>query len=266
MKKLKQFTLVSVVFGGLFFLFGSEVVPENFQPQEILDIAANSDVIIIFNSGGWGDTPFEKAEDFAPIVEEIQKTLNSYGYDSIVIPYQRTKNTLPGKIASAKDFLNFFNFSSDTLAKDLEFLAESLPDKKIILAGLSAGGALVEETMAKISDYNPPTTSFHSSLRSEWAPEAQVYAVAVGIPFWQKTIESENTLLLDNSGKDTLSAGEIKSLISALVKVPFKWISAKINGDDLTFSQALQAPGHDYLWDSPEVGFQIVTFLENKIR
>jgi len=248
MKKLKQFILVSVVFGGLFFLFGSEVVPENFQPQEILDIAANSDVIIIFNSGGWGDTPFEKAEDFAPIVEEIQKTLNSYGYDSIVIPYQRTKNTLPGKIASAKDFLNFFNFSSDTLAKDLEFLAESLPDKKIILAGLSAGGALVEETMAKISE------------------EAQVYAVAVGIPFWQKTTESENILLLDNNGKDTLSAGEIKSLLFSLVKAPFRWIFSKINGQNLPLALAFQAPGHKYLWDLPEVGPKIISFLEEKFR
>jgi len=248
MKKLKQFILVSVVFGGLFFLFGSEVVPENFQPQEILDIAANSDVIIIFNSGGWGDTPFEKAEDFAPIVEEIQKTLNSYGYDSIVIPYQRTKNTLPGKIASAKDFLNFFNFSSDTLAEDLEFLAESLPDKKIILAGLSAGGALVEETMAKISE------------------EAQVYAVAVGIPFWQKTTESENILLLDNNGKDTLSAGEIKSLLFSLVKAPFRWIFSKINGQNLPLALAFQAPGHKYLWDLPEVGPKIISFLEEKFR
>jgi len=248
MKKLKQFTLVSVVFGGLFFLFGSEVVPENFQPQEILDIAANSDVIIIFNSGGWGDTPFERAEDFAPIVEGIKLTLNERGYDSIVIPYQRTKNTLSGKIVSAKDFLNFFNSSSDALAKDLEFLAENLPDKKIILAGLSAGGALVEETMAKISE------------------EAQVYAVAVGIPFWQKTTESENILLLDNNGKDTLSAGEIKSLLFSLVKAPFRWIFSKINGQNLPLALAFQAPGHKYLWDLPEVGPKIISFLEEKFR
>ena len=248
MKKLKQFILVSVVFGGLFFLFGSEVVPENFQPQEILDIAANSDVIIIFNSGGWGDTPFERAEDFAPIVEGIKLTLNERGYDSIVIPYQRTKNTLSGKIVSAKDFLNFFNSSSDALAKDLEFLAENLPDKKIILAGLSAGGALVEETMAKISG------------------EAQVYAVAVGIPFWQKTTESENILLLDNNGKDTLSAGEIKSLLFSLVKAPFRWIFSKINGQNLPLALAFQAPGHKYLWDLPEVGPKIISFLEEKFR
>jgi len=130
----------------------------------------------------------------------------------------------------------------------LEFLAENLPDKKIILAGLSAGGALVEETMAKISE------------------EAQVYAVAVGIPFWQKTTESENILLLDNNGKDTLSAGEIKSLLFSLVKTPFRWIFSKINGQNLPLALSFQAPGHEYLWDLPEVGPQIISFLEEKFR
>ena len=266
MRKIKYLIIFLVALGSLFFLFGPEVIPENYQFREFLDLAAQNDVIIIFNSGGWGNTPLGEAKDFAPVIEGIQETLEEWGYNSLVIPYTRTKDDLSGKITGARDFLNSFQTSSEILAEKVNFLAENLPDKKIILAGLSAGGALVEETMAKISDYNPPTTSFHPSLRSEWAPEAQVYAVAVGIPFWQKTIESENTLLLDNSGKDTLSAGEIKSLISALVKVPFKWISAKINGDSLPFSQAFQAPGHDYLWDSSEVGPKIVTFLENKIR
>ena len=248
MREIRYFILSLVILGSLFFLFGPEVWPENAQFEELLNSALESDIVIIFNSGGWGNTPLEKAEDFAPIIEGIEKTLRDFGYNSLVIPYNRTKNNLFGKITGARDFLNSFQTSSEILAEKVNFLAENLPDKKIILAGLSAGGALVEETMAKISE------------------EAQVYAVAVGIPFWQKTVESENILLLDNNGKDALSKGELKSLISVLVKAPFKWISSKINGDDLTFSQVLQAPGHDYLWDSPEVGPKIVTFLENKIR
>jgi len=265
MKKAKQFILVSVILGGLFFLFGLEVIPENFQPQEILDIAADSDVIIIFNSGGWGDTPFEKAEDFAPIVEGIRLTLNEWGYDSVVIPYQRTKNTLSGKIVSAKDFLNFFNSSSDTLAKDLEFLAENLPDKKIIVAGLSSGGAFVEKTMEKLS----------GEVRDS------VYGIEAGVPFWHQTLQSENilqlpersegwrrtnVLRLTNSGKDSLSAGEVKALLFSLVKAPFRWIFSKINGQNLPLALSFQAPGHEYLWDLPEVGPKIISFLEEKFR
>jgi len=248
MQKIKKIILVSVVLGGLFFLFGPEVVPENFQPQEILNLAQNADVIIIFNSGGWGDTPFEEAKDFAPIIERIQATLNEWGYNSVVIPYTRTKNDFLGKIAGARDFLNSFKSSSEALAEKVEFLNKNLPDKKIIIAGLSAGGALADETLEKVSR------------------ETRVYAIAAGVPFWHDNFESKNILLLDNNGKDSLAKGDTKSLISALVKAPFKWVLSKIDGENLTFSQSFQAPGHEYLWDSPEVSSQIVTFLENKLR
>ena len=90
-KSIKYGVILLISLGGLVFLFGPEVVPENFQPQEILEISQNTDVIIIFNSGGWGDTPFEEAKDFAPIIEGIQETLEDLGYNSLVIPYKRTK-------------------------------------------------------------------------------------------------------------------------------------------------------------------------------
>ncbi len=248
MRRIRYFILISVILGSFFFLFAPEVFPENFQFQEILNPTINSDVIIIFNSGGWGNTPLEKAEDFAPIIEGIQATLEEWGYKSLVIPYLRTENSFSGKITGAKDFLSSFQSSSEILAEKVEFLAENLPDKKIIMAGLSSGAVLVNETIEEISE------------------NSQIYAIEVGIPFWTETFESENILQLNNNGKDSLSAGEIKTLLFTLIKAPFKWISSKMSGQSLPFSQALHAPGHDYFWDSPEVGSQIVTFLENKIR
>ena len=248
MQKIKQFIIISVIIFSLFFLFGPEVFPENYQFQELLDLAAQNDVIIIFNSGGWGNTPLEEAEDFAPIIEGITETLTEWGYNSLVIPYARTKDDLLGKITGARDFLNSFQASSKILAEKVNFLTENLPDKKIILAGLSTGGALVDETMEKISE------------------KSQVFSIEAGIPFWHNSLESENILQLNNNGKDSLSIGEIKTLIASLAKAPFKWILAKMNGEDLTFSQAIWAPGHEYFWDSPEVGPQIVIFLEEKIR
>ena len=131
MKKTQHLILVLVVLGGLAFLFGPEVVPENYQFQEFLDVAAQNDVIIIFNSGGWGNTPLEEAEDFAPVIEGIQETLNEWGYNSLVIPYARTKDDLSGKITGARDFLNSFQTSSEILAEKVDFLTENLPDKKI---------------------------------------------------------------------------------------------------------------------------------------
>jgi len=248
MKKTKRSVLILVLLGSLFFVFAPGVVPENYQFQELLNLATQNDVIIIFNSGGWGNTPLEKAEDFTPIIEGIEKTFKDWGYNALVIPYIRTENTLSGKIAGARDFLNSHNSSSKILAKKVEFLTKNLPDKKIILTGLSAGGALVDETMEKIE------------------AKASVYAIEAGVPFWVKTFKSENILQLNNNGKDSLSAGEIRTLLFTLIKAPFKWISSKVSGQNLPFSKAFHVPGHDYFWDSPEVGSQIVSFLENKLR
>jgi hypothetical protein len=248
MRKAKYFIFILVFLGSLFFLFGPEVVPENYQFQNTLNLTTQKDVIIIFNSGGWGDTPLEKAEDFSPIIEGIEKTLKDWGYNSLVIPYVRTKDDFLGRIAGARDFLSSFKSSSRILAEKVEFLAEQFPDKKIIMAGLSSGAALVDETIEEISE------------------NSQIYAIEVGTPFWTETFESENILQLNNDGKDSLAAGEIKTLILSLIKAPFKWIFSKINGQNLTLSQSFHALGHEYSWSSPEVGPQIVTFLENKFR
>jgi hypothetical protein len=236
MKTIKTFIFFLIFFASLFFLFGPEVIPENFQPQELLNKVADKDVIIIFNSGGWGNTPLEKAEDFAPVIKGIQKTLNEWGYRSVVIPYTRTRNDFLGKIAGTKEFFNSFQNSSEYLAKEIEFLAKNLPGKKIIIAGLSSGGAFVTETYEKISQ----------DLKDS------VYTIAAGAPFWEDSVKSENILQIDNNGKDTLAIGEVKSLLLSLIKAPF--------------IGKFYAPGHDYLWSSPEVNSQIVSFLESKFR
>ncbi len=255
MKKIKYLIAFIIGFGCLFFLFCPDaILKPNLSTeglgQNILDLAAKQDVIIIFNSGGWGNTPLQEAEDFAPIVNGIQKTFNESGYNSIIIPYNRTKDTLLGKMTGAKDFLNSFENSSEILSEKINFLAENLPDKKIILAGLSSGGAFATKTYEKIS----------AQVKNS------VYVIAVGTPFWLNGQESGNVIQLNNEGKDALSSGNIKSLLFSLAKAPFKWVVSKFNGQDLTFSQAVHAYGHDYYWSSPKVGPRIVVFLKEKFH
>ena len=242
MKTFKKTIIFLIVASALVFLFGPEIIPGNLQPQEILNAAANSDVIIIFNPGGWGNTPFEEAQDFAPIIEGIQGTLNEWGYKSVVVPYTRTKDGFLGRITGLREFFNSFKNTSEDLAQEIEFLKEKLPDKKIIIAGLSSGGTFVTETYKKISE----------DARSS------VYTIAAGTPFWTEEVQSENVLQLDNNGKDSLCAGEAKTLLLSLLKTPLRWLSSK--------SQAFYAPGHEYYWPSAEVNPQIVSFLENKFR
>jgi hypothetical protein len=236
MQALKYTIITSIVFAGLFFLFGPEVIPTGFQPQEILDKAADSDVIIIFNSGGWGNTPLEEAQDFAPIIEGVQETLNEWGYKSVIIPYNRTKSGFIGKIRGVKEFFSSFDFSSEILAKDVEFLAEKLPDKKIIMAGLSNGASFVNRTYEKVTG----------------EVKNSVYVITAGTPFWEKPFESDNVLQLDNAGRDTLVEGDVSSLFSSLIKTPF--------------SKRFEAPGHDYFWSSSDVNSKIVSFLRDKFH
>lgn len=248
MQILKKATLFFIIIGSLFFLYGPVVTPENLQPQQILEKAKNSDIIIIFNSGGWGNTPFEKAEDFGPIVKEIQKTLNDWGYNAIIIPYSRTKDSFLGKIAGAKDFLNSFYSSSRILADEIEFLVQNLPDKKIVMAGLSAGGAFVIKTYEKISERT----------------KASVLAITAGTPFWIKISDSENVLNLNNAGKDSLAKGEIKTLLLSLFESPLKWLFARISGENLSLSRLTnQFISHTYNWQTTAP--EITSFLFGKI-
>jgi len=248
MRKIKCFILILTILSVLFFLFGLDVIPENLQPQQILEKAKNSDIIIIFNSGGWGNTPFEKAEDFGPIVKEIQKTFNEWGYNSVVIPYSRTKDSFLGKIAGAKDFLNSFNSSSSILADEIEFLVQNLPDKKIVIAGLSAGGAFVTKTYEKVSERTKDS----------------ILAITAGTPFWIKSSDSENVLNLNNAGKDSLAKGEIKTLLLSLLEPPLKWLYARISGENLSLSRLTnQFVGHTYNWDT--TASEITSFLAQTI-
>jgi len=236
MQTLKYSIFILILLGGLFFLFGPEVVPENFQPEEILETAQNSDVIIIFNSGGWGNTPLGKAEDFKPIIDGIQNTLNNWGYNTIAIPYTRTKNNVSGIISSIKEFFNSFQFSSNDLANKIEVLTEKLPGKKIIIAGLSNGATFVTETYQKIS----------GEIKDS------IYTIALGTPFWETPLNSGNIIQINNEGKDTLVMGEVKSLLLSLIRAPL--------------TGKFYAPGHDYPWFSSEVNSQIVSFLQDKFH
>jgi predicted esterase len=248
MGKIKKIILTSVVLASLVFLFAPPKFPENFQFQEILNSTLSpQEVVIIFNSGGWGNTPFDKAEDFAPIIKGIQETLTKLGLNSVVIPYERTKNNFFGKITAVKEMRQSFQDQAEKLAGDINEYLRQNPGKKIIMAGLSNGGAFVNETMKKISN----------DLKDN------VLVIEAGTPFWAKSKDFQNVLRLDNEGKDALSKGEIKILISSLIRVPLKWILAKILAENLSLSQiSNQYLTHEYKWN--EVAPQITSFLESK--
>jgi len=247
MKKIKKIILTLISLIGLIFLFAPTNFPNNLQLQQVLDSTPKNTVIIVFNSGGWGNTPPEKAEDFLPIVKGIQETLYERGLNSIVVFYERTKNNFFGKITAIKEIFHSFQDQAENLAEEIDIYLEQNPSRKIIMAGLSNGGAFVDATMTKISD----------EIKNN------IFAIEAGVPFWKKPLTSENVLLLDNNGKDSLSKGQINTLIMTLIEAPFRWILAKISGKNIAFSRAIQVPGHQYEWT--KVSPEITTFLKEKM-
>ena len=213
------------------------------RQQTLRDAAASKDVIIFFNSGGWGNTPLEDATDFTPVLDGIQDSLGQLGYSSVIVPFVRTPHGIAGKVEDVKEYFNSFKYSSQAQANEVAYILSAFPGKQVIIAGFSNGGGLTLGTMELGRD-NP-----------------NVYAIVAGAPRWYLNDTSSRILVLDNNGKDRLSSGNIAALTGAVIKAPFKWLSAKIHHQPLNFARAIEIPGHEYLWTSGEVGPPVVSFI-----
>jgi hypothetical protein len=249
LKKVKKTILASFVLAVLFFILAPAEYPDNFQFRKSLYSVQNEQVVIIFNAGGWGYTPLEKADDLAPIVLGTQDVLSDMGHSSVVIPYKRTKNSVLGKIESSRDLLLYFDTQATNLVSELEHLLQSESDSRVIITGLSNGAAFTDSIMERI----PP------DIRD------RVLAIEVGLPFWDTAFDNENVLSLDNNGQDAFSKLRIGTFLGALIKTPFKWLLAKVSGENLSLGHAMYVPGHQYYWESPSVKENIISFLNEKL-
>jgi hypothetical protein len=214
--------------------------------EELKEAGEISDVIIIFNSGGFGTVSLENAYDIKPVIENTKKTIEDMNYHVSVIPYHRTKESLIGRVGYLKEmFFSFPKESEDLASRIKEFLKEN-PDDKIIMAGLSNGAAFVGATMDDLKDV-----------------KSNVSAIQLGTPFWSGRINNENILFLDNNGKDILTVGKKAEIVYCLIKAPFKWVYSRILDKRISFAEAMEAPGHHYYWDN--VGGEIKSFVEKEL-
>jgi hypothetical protein len=211
------------------------------------DISSPPDALIIFNSGGWGHTSLEKATDFRSIIFGIQEELNQWGYKSLIIPYNRTKESLIGKVADFREVLSFFRSQSKYLAEQIDDFLTDYPDKKVIMTGLSMGAFFVDEVMKRVRN------------------KSSVLVIKVGVPFYSDRFSSKNVLEV-NDERDALALGKTRVLISTFLRGARKWILAKIKREPLSFGKATNIPGHFYSWESVETKQQIITFLKDRLN
>jgi len=210
--------------------------------------AKESDVVIIFNSGGWGWNQLEKTPGWNSIVGGVRAKLDSLGYSSMVLNYQRTSRGLLGCLRELVAMVNRYPERARELAGRVEFLTDHIPDLRVIIAGESTGVVISDSTMAILRD------------------NQRVYSVQTGTPFWHRPEAMYRTLLMNSNGKaiDTFSYGKLSTMVWATVK---GWFGASSPEEDPgTILTWLRAPGHNYSWEYPGVSSAVNQFLEANFK
>ena len=204
----------------------------------------DSDIVIIFNSGGWGWNLTQQTPGWASILNGIKSELERLGYSSIVLNYRRTGKGVLGCVHEFFESARRYPSRAEDLAKRIEFLTEHMPDVRVIITGESTGTIITDRTMVLLRD-NP-----------------QVYSIQTGMPFWHKPGFSGRTLLINTNGRtvDTFSDGKVPVIVRKSFKSWIGLSSPKDEPGDII--SWLKAPGHHYTWEYPGVYTKVIEFLQ----
>lgn len=224
----------------------------------LYDKVKGKDIVVFCNSGGWGTKPLSADYQGQSWLNGINNELTQMGYKYCIIENIRTGSGLIERLFELKEHLTHYPVKAKRLAVKIDFLTRHVTDLKVLITGQSAGAAFAGE-VAKYLECNP-----------------RVYSIQVGIPFWQKTEQVSNSLVIASSGisADVLAEKDLVSFFKAnLGKLfvighapsftPIDWFTTKaiIIFALYDFGFGLEAPGHEYMWEYPGVGPAIKAFL-----
>jgi hypothetical protein len=204
--------------------------------------AQDRDVVVVFNSGGWGWN-ITQGTGWGSILDGIKAQLESQGNQTLVMNYRRTSSGLGGIIREFFEAATRYPHKARYLATRIEFLTNNLPDLRVIIAGESTGTVISDKTMGILKN------------------DLRVYSIQTGTPFWHKTSALDRTLLMNTNGAilDTFSYGDIPAMVWYTVKSWFGVTSPDDKPGHVLFW--LKAPGHDYSWQYPGVYNKVVEFI-----
>ena len=206
--------------------------------------AKDKDFVVFFNSGGWGWSLVERSPGWWSIFTGLESELDSSGYALLLLTYQRTVDTLGGRLDEIAAMITGYSSKSKELAYRVEFLTSHIPDLRVIITGESNGTVISDQAMNILAD-NP-----------------QVYSIQTGPPFWYDNIMLDRTLVVTNNGRtpDSFSRGEFLTMTRASLRALFGLPQPE--NESGAIMHYVRAPGHDYWWEYPGVYSQILDFLE----
>jgi hypothetical protein len=242
-----QFSALLVHIGGLPFQLSPVRVPRDEYPK-LAKAAAEADVVVIFNGGGWGDFTIDKATDFASVLKGISTTLQGLGYRVAVLSYCRVVPGLAGHISGVKEQLNAFKVTALTHARDISAVSQAFPAKTFLLVGFSVGCSLNAKALIALKD------------------QPNVLGITVGSPYWFSTYASPRSLVLNNDYQDPLSVADFPVIALNVIRNPWVWLRSRWQGRPLSIALCFQFPHHEYPWSSEQVGPPIRNFLTTHLK
>jgi hypothetical protein len=210
--------------------------------------AVDEDVVVFFNSGGWGWNILEASPQWTSIFTGIQAELADLGYTSILVNYQRAVNNIRGYVDECMSMISLYPSQAKDLASRIKFLTRNIKDLKVIIVGESNGSIIADSVMSILRD------------------NQQVYSIQTGPPFWHKNIMLDRTLVLRSNEiiPDSFSRGDFLAMIASSLEALFGFNKSEDNPGRILFY--VRAPGHEYWWQDPGVYSQITNFLQQDFK
>ena len=202
----------------------------------------NTDVLILFNSGGYGWTALDKASGYATIVNAIEDEMVTRHCRVLVLNYQRAYRSLRGYVSEILNAGAKSVSKPKELALRLNFLWRHLPGLKIIMTAESNGTVMSNQVMKMLPD------------------EKRLFSIEFGPPFWYDNFTSDRVLNMRSNGvvPDSFSYGHWRRAFKA------NWdaLRGKNPADPGNVLLYIGAPGHDYNWQNyPLIRENVLAFL-----
>jgi len=119
-------------------LFGNKQAERNDFANQLLGTylgAKDKDFVLVFNSGGWGWNLIEASPGWLSIFTGVEYEMKQAGYKPLLVSYQRTTDSLPGRINELAELITGYSAKAKDLAYRVEFLTTHLPELRVIIAG-----------------------------------------------------------------------------------------------------------------------------------
>jgi hypothetical protein len=223
--------------------------------SRLLDIynrAKDNDFLLVHNPGGFGGTPIEELLQWErSVVEGISSTIERLGYKALLTQHLRSGVGFWEHMRDMKDQICFFLKSKSSkvrvLVAELRFITRHLQALTVIMIGASQGAAFSNAVMRQMGEID------------------RVYSIELGIffPHMPRRVITKRTLAIDGNGimPDPMSHRNLWIGFKAYLTAPWRWIKYRLQGKPQKFTYCINAPGHDYNWEYPEVQRQIIDFL-----